>query len=73
MDAEQKQQLTIRLDTSVIEQLDAIVNVLQKTAPKGVVLTRTDALRSSILRGIDTIRAQSAKERSTSTKSTKKA
>ena len=61
MDQDQKQQLTIRLDTSVIEDLDKITSILQKTAPRGIVLTRTDALRSAILRGIDSIRSSDKK------------
>lgn len=61
MEQDQKQQLTIRLDTGVIEELDTIIAILQKSAPRGIVLTRTDALRSTILRGIDSIRSAGKK------------
>jgi len=46
------QQLTIRLTPETLSDLERVVVVLQKDAPVGVRYTRTDALRTVIMRGI---------------------
>lgn len=53
-------QLTIRLAEDVINKLEEIARVLQKTAPPGLTYTRTDALRTVIFRGIQAITDESS-------------
>jgi hypothetical protein len=45
-------QLTIRLNGDTLQDLERVVEVMQKDGPVGVVYTRTDALRNVIMRGI---------------------
>lgn len=45
-------QLTIRLNGETLDDLERVVEVMQKDGPVGVVYTRTDALRNVIMRGI---------------------
>ena len=55
----QTQKLTIRLEQETIAALDGIVEKLQAKAMPGFTLTRTDALGSAILRGIEVFEAES--------------
>ena len=45
-------QLTIRLNSTTLNDLEKVVDAMQKDGPVGVVYTRTDALRNVIMRGI---------------------
>lgn len=58
---EQKQQLTIRLDLQTIKDLDAVVELMQQSSPAGIEINRTDALRSAIVEGIESIKSSKAK------------
>lgn len=62
VDKETKQ-LTIRLDNSTIEELDDMAMKMQKAAPSGVNITRTDALRTAIIQGIAAHKAAVARRR----------
>jgi len=57
-------QLTIRLSEGTISELESLAGVLQKTAPPGIVFTRTDALRSAIMKGISSLRAAETRKKS---------
>lgn len=52
MSIEDMRQLTIRLNSETLQDLERVVEVMQKDGPVGVVYTRTDALRNVIMRGI---------------------
>jgi len=52
MSSEDMRQLTIRLNGETLQDLERVVEVMQKDGPVGVVYTRTDALRNVIMRGI---------------------
>lgn len=52
MNTEDMRQLTIRLNADTLQDLERVVEVMQKDGPVGVVYTRTDALRNVIMRGI---------------------
>lgn len=49
---EETGQLTVRLGLSTIDDLDVIAKAMLKKAPEGTNYTRTDALRTSILKGV---------------------
>lgn len=52
------QQLTVRLDLDIIASLDDVASKMRKTAPPGMRLTRTDALRTAIIEGVKVLQAQ---------------
>lgn len=59
----ENKQLTIRLSPEVIDQLDVLTTKLQNTAPGGMSLTRTDALRTAIISGLEALKVPRASKR----------
>jgi hypothetical protein len=54
-------QLTVRLESEVIQLIDEIALKMQKGSVAGVKITRTDALRAAIIRGSESLSGKSLK------------